>query len=94
MEATGPDGELSALPRRATTVAAGENIHKYGTSVTHGVHFIIPVAMLYTPPLQAMVNHSEVQKSHNALLSLNPDIACFALGVVGDHRAPVSLIRK
>ena len=40
-------------------MAAGENMYKYGTSVTHGVHFIIANAMRYTPPLQAIVNHSE-----------------------------------
>jgi len=58
LEATGPTAGTIALPRKATTVAAGENIRKYGTSATHGVHLIISVAMRYTPPLQAIVSHS------------------------------------
>jgi len=51
--------EHAAQPSRATTVAAGENMHKYGTFITHGEHFIISTAMLYTQPLQTIVNYSE-----------------------------------
>ena len=70
-----PHGEHSALPCRATTVAAGENVHKYGTSVTHGVHLIISTAMLYTPSLQAMVNHSE------SLFTPHPDRPALRTGI-------------